>query len=108
MRDFAHAVRRRGWTAWAKAHDRPRKVAQCGRCAFAHPTALFPYSAGATLPCGASACALALSFSNQTLWCCRSEEHTSELQSHLNLVCRLLLEKKKNELHTRLKQHYAA
>src|SRR5882762_9128279 len=29
------------------------------------------------------------------LW--RSEEHTSELQSHLNLVCRLLLEKKKKK-----------
>src|SRR5882762_11329237 len=28
---------------------------------------------------------------------CRSEEHTSELQSHLNLVCRLLLEKKKKK-----------
>src|SRR5690242_20869672 len=28
----------------------------------------------------------------------RSEEHTSELQSHVNLVCRLLLEKKKIEL----------
>src|SRR5260370_21670988 len=28
----------------------------------------------------------------------RSEEHTSELQSHLNLVCRLLLEKKKNSI----------
>src|SRR5260370_17738235 len=27
----------------------------------------------------------------------RSEEHTSELQSHLNLVCRLLLEKNRNE-----------
>src|SRR5260370_27668647 len=27
--------------------------------------------------------------------CHRSEEHTSELQSHLNLVCRPLLEKKK-------------
>src|ERR1022692_734533 len=27
---------------------------------------------------------------------CRSEEHTSELQSPCNLVCRLLLEKKKN------------
>src|SRR4029434_5991515 len=26
--------------------------------------------------------------------CVRSEEHTSELQSHLNLVCRLLLENK--------------
>src|SRR5438034_11148391 len=28
----------------------------------------------------------------------RSEEHTSELQSHSDLVCRLLLEKKKQEL----------
>src|SRR5690242_21522359 len=32
----------------------------------------------------------------------RSEEHTSELQSHVNLVCRLLLEKKKK---TKIKQH---
>src|SRR4051812_49797963 len=30
-------------------------------------------------------------------WCARSEEHTSELQSHVNLVCRLLLEKKKKK-----------
>src|SRR2546422_8255326 len=29
----------------------------------------------------------------------RSEEHTSELQSRLHLVCRLLLEKKKNKDH---------
>src|SRR2546429_4305855 len=29
----------------------------------------------------------------------RSEEHTSELQSRLHLVCRLLLEKKKNKIH---------
>src|SRR5688572_30991487 len=29
----------------------------------------------------------------------RSEEHTSELQSQSNLVCRLLLEKKKKEIH---------
>src|SRR5260370_27635061 len=28
----------------------------------------------------------------------RSEEHTSELQSHLNLVCRLLLEKKNKKV----------
>src|SRR5690242_21346400 len=28
----------------------------------------------------------------------RSEEHTSELQSHVNLVCRLLLEKKKKHV----------
>src|SRR2546430_4795869 len=32
----------------------------------------------------------------------RSEEHTSELQSQSNLVCRLLLEKKKNKKHPRL------
>src|SRR2546422_3835198 len=30
-------------------------------------------------------------------WCLRSEEHTSELQSRLHLVCRLLLEKKKKK-----------
>src|SRR5260370_14037196 len=49
----------------------------------------------------------------------RSEEHTSELQSHLNLVCRLLLEKKKDnkapnlrgeeaQLRTRLRQPLGA
>src|SRR5687768_18158281 len=32
----------------------------------------------------------------------RSEEHTSELQSRLHLVCRLLLEKKKNKKHTHI------
>src|SRR2546422_7245446 len=31
-----------------------------------------------------------------TVWFMRSEEHTSELQSRLHLVCRLLLEKKKH------------
>src|SRR5438477_5084354 len=45
----------------------------------------------------------------------RSEEHTSELQSHVNLVCRLLLEKKKKKtpktlqknsiIHPRLRHH---
>src|SRR5438034_5386874 len=39
-------------------------------------------------PIGRSACA-------RCTW--RSEEHTSELQSHSDLVCRLLLEKKKTE-----------
>src|SRR5437588_5831016 len=33
---------------------------------------------------------------HQAEWIGRSEEHTSELQSHSDLVCRLLLEKKKN------------
>src|SRR2546422_7173340 len=34
----------------------------------------------------------------------RSEEHTSELQSRLHLVCRLLLEKKKNKQNVAMKQ----
>src|SRR5256885_2829462 len=37
----------------------------------------------------------------------RSEEHTSELQSPCNLVCRLLLEKKKSSL-THFHRHYRA
>src|SRR5690242_21873806 len=36
----------------------------------------------------------------------RSEEHTSELQSHVNLVCRLLLEKKKKTKNKTIKQDY--
>src|SRR6266480_2511017 len=38
-------------------------------------------------------------------WGGRSEEHTSELQSHVNLVCRLLLEKKKNTVMTQKPSH---
>src|SRR2546422_6199188 len=37
----------------------------------------------------------------------RSEEHTSELQSRLHLVCRLLLEKKKKSRRTTLNRHAA-
>src|SRR6266536_4211151 len=62
---------------------------------------LFPYTtlfrAGRARPCRASpgawpGCPAAA----------RSEEHTSELQSRVDLVCRLLLEKKKNSLHDSL------
>src|SRR2546429_10032314 len=35
----------------------------------------------------------------------RSEEHTSELQSRLHLVCRLLLEKKKNNTNSIINNH---
>src|SRR5260221_1543754 len=35
-------------------------------------------------------------------WLARSEEHTSELQSHSDLVCRLLLEKKKKKRRSRV------
>src|SRR5215204_7456642 len=37
---------------------------------------------------------------------CRSEEHTSELQSHSDLVCRLLLEKKKTKTENSMPQSH--
>src|SRR4029077_21295899 len=59
---------------------------------------LFPYttlfrSSTTWTPGGFISCAV--SPSGPPGW--RSEEHTSELQSHLNLVCRLLLEKKNTD-----------
>src|SRR5690606_40711874 len=40
-------------------------------------------------------CAPGCPLARSAAWAARSEEHTSELQSRENLVCRLLLEKKK-------------
>src|SRR5256885_3413452 len=45
---------------------------------------------------------LDIAFRNQD----RSEEHTSELQSPCNLVCRLLLEKKKNQCEPNSPRHH--
>src|SRR5260370_13071565 len=45
--------------------------------------------------CSTNFCCSKSSWSTRASFSGRSEEHTSELQSHLNLVCRLLLEKKK-------------
>src|SRR2546430_12470538 len=47
---------------------------------------------------GNSICYESLPWSRRPPRECRSEEHTSELQSQSNLVCRLLLEKKKTPL----------
>src|SRR5438132_9099748 len=49
-------------------------------------------------PSAASWCKAAPTSS--TSYATRSEEHTSELQSHSDLVCRLLLEKKKHSSHS--------
>src|SRR5207247_11005457 len=46
-------------------------------------------------PAGAAAAQVAVRHPAGTAW--RSEEHTSELQSRVDLVCRLLLEKKKKD-----------
>src|SRR5690242_21106229 len=65
----------------AQYDKRPRMLAENSRNGDAHRSApCRAYSYGRRYPEGRF---------------CRSEEHTSELQSHVNLVCRLLLEKKK-------------
>src|SRR5256885_2888473 len=57
-----------------------------------------PFSMIPNLPLGLFSALAEVRYSNPPVcrrW--RSEEHTSELQSPCNLVCRLLLEKKKNK-----------
>src|SRR5256885_5328819 len=63
---------------------------------------LFPYttlfrSTGSQAPAQAQATPAASALEGASTQRRRSEEHTSELQSPCNLVCRLLLEKKKNK-----------
>src|SRR2546430_12677066 len=58
-------------------------------------TTLFRSRCLSFLPMSITALMIAASFGSTVMWCMRSEEHTSELQSQSNLVCRLLLEKKK-------------
>src|SRR5438132_2049742 len=70
----------------------------------AHGDQVWHVDALAERPANAGAWQLVLSFrsaserSGRSFWTLRSEEHTSELQSHSDLVCRLLLEKKKNSI----------
>src|SRR5206468_12918267 len=56
---------------------------------------------GLAIPCPAMSGAEPCTASKMAALLPRSEEHTSELQSRSDLVCRLLLEKKKNKKYTR-------
>src|SRR5256885_11737258 len=58
-------------------------------------------AAGGVLPmCQDTGTAIIMGKKGRLVWTERSEEHTSELQSPCNLVCRLLLEKKNNNVTT--------
>src|SRR5438094_1311769 len=67
-------------------------------------TTLFRSTAKAAETTGA---AVATGYRDARIFVCRfrSEEHTSELQSPYDLVCRLLLEKKNSNLHTSIRDH---
>src|SRR2546422_7894311 len=56
-----------------------------------------PFDFGVRSACSAPARGLHLDYVRHLNHVLRSEEHTSELQSRLHLVCRLLLEKKKKK-----------
>src|SRR5438105_11091611 len=59
-----------------------------------HPPNLYSGYTGFTIPFAFALGALLARYPGE-----RSEEHTSELQSRVDLVCRLLLEKKKKQPH---------
>src|SRR5438132_5567617 len=63
---------------------------------------LFPYTTlfRSRMPSSSSRTPISCSPPTPPRRALRSEEHTSELQSHSDLVCRLLLEKKKNKIKT--------
>src|SRR6266581_3405326 len=67
---------------------------------------LFPYTTLFRSPDGRSESLLPSSSSRRRPRHRRSEEHTSELQSPVHLVCRLLLEKKKKELQQSQRQRH--
>src|SRR5260370_5154558 len=75
-----------GAPAWAPAWSSRASVRSCRPCRRKGSARAWP-ARERTPFCGKDG------KTGQTLL--RSEEHTSELQSHLNIVCRLLLEKKK-------------
>src|SRR6267142_5754491 len=85
--------------------SRRRPFARAGGCGFTRNVFAFRRASdlGPHVSSGRRAmgppplCPPELQFLAPSFWRPRSEEHTSELQSHVNLVCRLLLEKKKKK-----------
>src|SRR5215467_16247651 len=66
-------------------------------------TEIYTLSLHDALPISKAICLLRRPWTTSpSTWRSRSEEHTSELQSPCNLVCRLLLEKKNKKKNTRI------
>src|SRR2546430_12636104 len=91
MRGWAAALRRsswpRAWSHWIRVGWMPWTVRQCSRI-WRWPTSWQGRDGRPSISSNGSCRCPRVSLPN------RSEEHTSELQSQSNLVCRLLLEKK--------------
>src|SRR2546430_8402472 len=68
------------------------------RCPAMNPTRTISSAATKTIRGSRDCCGCTSPLMYPLMRSCRSEEHTSELQSQSNLVCRLLLEKKKHQV----------
>src|SRR5260370_23571774 len=75
-----------------------------GACARAGPIAIAHRARSAAVPIANLPGFMIGEIGRRNAEIARSEEHSSELQSHLNLVCRLLLEKKNRQ--TRPQPHF--
>src|SRR5207249_6574116 len=89
----------------AASRDNAAVAAWARKCAPAPPAAAVwttPTSPSAALESRSRKSASPKPGSRRRCWTCahRSEEHTSELESRFDLVCRLLLEKKKQTLYS--------
>src|SRR5690242_21260933 len=76
---------------------RSARFARTGRCGATSPRADAQPAGPRARACTCGPEARGRAFAEAPPDVGRSEEHTSELQSHVNLVCRLLLEKKKKK-----------
>src|SRR5689334_24685313 len=80
------------------ASRRARSRTSCGRTATERGSAFVPDRAALQNEPGQSGGLICCRRIRYACGVSRSEEHTSELQSQFHLVCRLLLEKKKNKI----------
>src|SRR5260370_42460077 len=95
-RSTAHWIFPRGLAAaMPSAASTAVEAATCRLSDAAHIQTLFGSDESGVTETKMSPCPAAFTLFGASSEDPRSEEHTSELQSHLNLVCRLLLEKKK-------------
>src|SRR2546421_4680824 len=99
VRSMADRARRLGVAL--RPHAKTHKCLQLGRLQLEHG------AGGLTVATLVEAEVFARAGVRDVTWTFRSEEHTSELQSRSDLVCRLLLEKKKkkNDAHSHSNKH---
>src|SRR5690242_17477044 len=89
---------RSGMKFFVASRMRPRAIVRCGICTSTRRAATVIATTPATTPIITTPSTTSASGATAPVDTKRSEEHTSELQSHVNLVCRLLLDTSTTEI----------